>query len=220
MQDAQIAAAAAASQNKLNKSAYIIEDVSNKITSINANGIQLFANGGTAQFRGAVSGGTFTLTGATSTNYWTAGGFNMGAGVYSSGATAAMINYDGSSTITLVSGTVTQGDDTQSSPDGGGTVNAVSATSRIVLSSSGLTLKGIPKLGDYTRYNYPYNYYLTTESNTNNTSYGMGSAARQRALVRDPYDNQVYAGFAVYYGSRSSAPTGGTGNVGDLWVSW
>jgi hypothetical protein len=144
----------------------------------------------------------------------------MGAGAYSAGATAAMINYDGSSTITLVSGTVVQGDDTQSSPDGSGTVNAVTATSRIILSPNGLTLKGIPKLGDYTRYNYPYNYYLTTESNPNNGPYGMGSGARQRTLVRDPYDNQVYAGFAIYYGSRSSAPSGGTGNVGDVWVSW
>ena len=41
-----------------------------------------------------------------------------------------------------------------------------------------------------------------------------------RTIVQDYYDDRLYRGFAVYYGVRSSAPTGSTGLVGDLWVSW
>ena len=48
----------------------------------------------------------------------------------------------------------------------------------------------------------------------------MGRAARLRTIVQDYYDDRLYRGFAVYYGVRSSAPSGSTGLVGDLWVSW
>ena len=122
-----------------------------------------------------------------------------------------------------VSGTSTNSDDTNSNPDGtGSTVNSRDVNSEIILNSgsTGLSIKGIPSLGNYTRYNYPYNYYTNVEANDNNSAYGMGRAARLRTIVQDYYDDRLYRGFAVYYGQRSNAPTGSTGLVGDLWVSW
>ena len=177
-----------------------------------------------ATITGNIVGGTFTLSGSPSTNYWTTSGFNLGAGVDTNG-TAALINYDNStSTITLVAGDTTSGSDTNSNADGTGsavgTVTGVKARIILKSTSGGLQLRGIPTLGDYTRYNYPYNYYTNVDANSANTSYGMGSAARLRTLIQDPYDHTVYRGFAVYYGQRSNAPSGSTGVVGDLWVSW
>lgn len=150
-----------------------------------------------------------------SNNTWGPSGFRMGSA-------SSYITYTGS-TVTLKSGTSTNADDTNSSPDGtGGTVNSRDVNSEIILNSgsTGLSIKGIPSLGNYTRYNYPYNYYTNVESNPNNSAFGMGNAARLRTIVQDYYDDRLYRGFAVYYGSRSSAPSGSTGLVGDLWVSW
>ena len=166
-------------------------------------------------FSGNVVGGTFSLSGDPSNNFWTTSGFRMGsAGSY--------ITYSGS-VVTLKSGTSSNADDTNSNPDGTGSpVNSRDVNSEIILNSgsTGLSIKGIPSLGNYTRYNYPYNYYTNVEANDNNSAYGMGRAARLRTIVQDYYDDRLYRGFAVYYGQRSNAPTGSTGLVGDLWVSW
>jgi hypothetical protein len=158
--------------------------------------------------------GSFSL-GGDSNNYWTSeSGFRMGS-------IGSYIQYQGSS-ILLKSGTVSVGDDSAGNADGGGTPpNSRDANSQITLNAgtAGLQIKGIPSLGNYTKY-AGGGLYTNVESNPNNTSYGMGNAARLRTIVQDYYDDQLYRGFAVYYGSRSSAPSGSTGLVGDLWVSW
>lgn len=172
----------------------------------------LTATSGT--FNGNVVGGTFSLSGDQSNNFWTTSGFRMGsAGSY--------ITYSGS-VVTLKSGTSNNADDTNSNPDGtGNNVNPRDVNSEIILNSgsTGLSIKGIPSLGNYTRYGGG-NIYTNVEANDNNSAYGMGRAARLRTIVQDYYDDRLYRGFAVYYGQRSNAPTGSTGLVGDLWVSW
>jgi|LauGreDrversion4_2_1035121.scaffolds.fasta_scaffold11920_2 hypothetical protein len=149
-----------------------------------------------------------------SNNTWGPSGFRMGsAGSY--------ITYTGS-TVTLKSGTTSNLDDSAGNPDGGGTTpNSRDVNSEIILNagSTGLSIKGIPSLGNYTRYGGG-GLYTNVEANDFNSSYGMGRAARLRTIVQDYYDDRLYRGFAVYYGVRSSAPTGSTGLVGDLWVSW
>lgn len=123
--------------------------------------------------------------------------------------------------VSLTAGTVTVGDDTNTNPDQTGSTISTGYTtvSKIQLDSGGTRIFGIPTLGNFTRYNGGGTYY-TTDVNPSNPTYHMGIGARQRMLVQDPYDNQVYRGMAVYYGSRSTAPGAGTGYVGDLWVSW
>lgn len=172
----------------------------------------LTATSGT--FNGNVVGGTFSLQNDQSNNYWTTSGFRMGS-------TGSYITYAGSS-VTLKSGTTSNYDDTAGNPDGGGTTpNSRDVNSEIILNSgsTGLTIKGIPSLGNYTRY-AGGGLYTNVEANDNNWLYGMGRAARLRTIVQDYYDDRLYRGFAVYYGQRSSAPSGSTGLVGDLWVSW
>ncbi|MEY4331336.1 MAG: hypothetical protein RLZZ196_74 [Bacteroidota bacterium] len=95
----------------------------------------------------------------------------------------------------------------------------MSYSGRIRMNSSGTQIFGLPKLGDYSKYGGG-GIYTLTQKNYNNSSYGMGAGARQRTIVMDPYDKQLYRGFAIYYGSRSTAPSAGTGHVGDIWVSW
>lgn len=149
-----------------------------------------------------------------SNNTWGPSGFRMGsAGSY--------ITYTGS-TVTLKSGSTSNLDDSAGNPDGGGTTpNSRDVNSEIILNSgsTGLSIKGIPSLGNYTRY-AGGGLYTNVEANDNNYLYGMGRAARLRTIVQDYYDDRLYRGFAVYYGVRNSAPTGSTGLVGDLWVSW
>lgn len=167
-----------------------------------------------ATITGNIVGGTFSLQNDVDGNYWKTTGFRMGS-------SGSYISYAGS-TILLKSGTVSVGDDTTSNPDGGGSsVNPRDVNSQITLNagSAGLQIKGIPSLGNYTKYGGG-NIYTNVEANTNNSAYGMGNAARLRTIVQDYYDDQLYRGFAVYYGVRSSAPSGSTGLVGDLWVSW
>jgi len=149
-----------------------------------------------------------------SNNTWGPSGFRMGS-------SASYITYTGS-TVTLKSGTTSNLDDSAGNPDGGGTTpNSRDVNSEIILNagSTGLSIKGIPSLGNYTRY-AGGGLYTNVEANDNNYLYGMGRAARLRTIVQDYYDDRLYRGFAVYYGVRSSAPTGSTGLVGDLWVSW
>lgn len=155
--------------------------------------------------------GTITID---SNNSWSPSGFRMGS-------SGSYITYSGS-TVTLKSGTTSNLDDSAGNPDGGGTTpNSRDVNSEIILNSgsTGLSIKGIPSLGNYTKY-AGGGVYTNVEANDNNSSYGMGRAARLRTIVQDYYDDRLYRGFAVYYGVRSSAPTGSTGLVGDLWVSW
>lgn len=149
-----------------------------------------------------------------SNNTWGPSGFRMGS-------SGSYITYTGS-TVTLKSGSTSNLDDSAGNPDGGGTTpNSRDVNSEIILNagSTGLSIKGIPSLGNYTRY-AGGGLYTNVEANDNNYLYGMGRAARLRTVVQDYYDDRLYRGFAVYYGVRSSAPTGSTGLVGDLWVSW
>jgi hypothetical protein len=155
--------------------------------------------------------GTITID---SNNAWSPSGFRMGS-------SGSYITYSGS-TVTLKSGTTSNLDDSAGNPDGGGTTpNSRDVNSEIILNSgsTGLSIKGIPSLGNYTKY-AGGGLYTNVEANDNNYLYGMGRAARLRTIVQDYYDDRLYRGFAVYYGVRSSAPTGSTGLVGDLWVSW
>ena len=177
---------------------------------------------GTALFT-VTSGGALTASSANITgtltidanNAWSpSAGFKMGG-------TTSYIQYAGS-TITLKSGTVSQTDDALSNPDGGTAVNprdSIGSEIQLNAGTAGLTIKGLASLGNYTRY-AGGGQYTNVEANDNNSSYGMGRAARLRTIVQDYYDDKLYRGFAVYYGSRSSAPSGSTGLVGDLWVSW
>jgi hypothetical protein len=149
-----------------------------------------------------------------SNNAWSSSGFRMGS-------SGSYITYSGS-TVTLKSGTTSNLDDSAGNPDGGGTTpNSRDVNSEIILNSgsTGLSIKGIPSLGNYTKF-AGGGLYTNVEANDSNYLYGMGRAARLRTIVQDYYDDRLYRGFAVYYGVRSSAPTGSTGLVGDLWVSW
>jgi hypothetical protein len=155
--------------------------------------------------------GTITID---SNNAWSPSGFRMGS-------SGSYITYSGS-TVTLKSGPTSNLDDSAGNPDGGGTTpNSRDVNSEIILNSgsTGLSIKGIPSLGNYTKY-AGGGLYTNVEANDNNYLYGMGRAARLRTIVQDYYDDRLYRGFAVYFGVRSSAPTGSTGLVGDLWVSW
>jgi hypothetical protein len=166
---------------------------------------------------GAVVAQSANITGQItidSNNTWGPSGFRMGsAGSY--------ITYTGT-TVTLKSGTTSNLDDSAGNPDGGGTTpNSRDVNSEIILNSgsTGLSIKGIPSLGNYTKFGGG-GLYTNVEPNDSNYLYGMGRAARLRTIVQDYYDDRLYRGFAVYYGQRSSAPTASTGLVGDLWVSW
>lgn len=122
--------------------------------------------------------------------------------------------------IIIQAGTMSGQEDVNDSDE----VNALAVYSmdysgKIRMSSTGTQIFGLPKLGDYSRYGGGGQYTLTAK-NYNNSYYGMGAGARQRTIVMDPYDKQLYRGFAIYYGSRSTAPSAGTGHVGDIWVSW
>ena len=183
----------------------------NGIAAVDTNGKVTFniLSNGNATFSGDVTAGTFNTSDSLN-NYWNSNEFKMGTA-------ATYIKYSGS-TITLLSGSVTLPTDSQT-PDGGSlsTPTITTVTSSITLGAS-LTLKGIPVLGNNTK--YPGGAYDNVTANSNNPTYGMGAGARQRMLVQDPYDGIVYRGMAVYYGSRTTPPSGGTGYIGDLWVSW
>jgi hypothetical protein len=166
---------------------------------------------------GALTAQSANITGnitIDSNNAWSSSGFRMGS-------SGSYITYSGS-TVTLKSGTTSNLDDSAGNPDGGGTTpNSRDVNSEIILNSgsTGLSIKGIPSLGNYTKF-AGGGLYTNVEANDSNYLYGMGRAARLRTIVQDYYDDRLYRGFAVYYGVRSSAPTGSTGLVGDLWVSW
>ena len=58
-----------------------------------------------------------------------------------------------------------------------------------------------------------------------NSTFGLGTLARQRMLVEDPYDGVTRLGMAVYYQdmtvtAHSSNPGASSGAVGDLWVQF
>ena len=109
------------------------------------------------------------------------------------------------------------------------------AAARIILSSLGTYITGIPYQGGITLN------YAQWEANFNNTTVagmspmsgysgtgylglkGLGPVPRARMLVQDPTDGTVVAGLAVYYQDTSvssSIPDSSSGYVGDLWITY
>ncbi len=86
------------------------------------------------------------------------------------GSSGSYITYSGS-TVTLKSGTTSNLDDSAGNADGGGTTpNSRDVNSEIILNSgsTGLSIKGIPSLGNYTKY-AGGGLYTNVEANDNNS---------------------------------------------------
>jgi len=168
-----------------------------------------------------ITGSSFTIDSLY--NKWTSAEFIVG-----DANTRIESKNDGNGVITLYSGQL------PADLEGGtGTPNYLA--SKIKLSANGVQIYNIPTLGN----NVTAIDRLTLNEdgtggapNTQITQYGSdfpasqgyGSAARQRTIVSDPYDNNMLKrGFAVYYGTRTVAqaePSPTTGVVGDIWISW
>jgi hypothetical protein len=161
---------------------------------------------------------TGSITVASGTNYWGPTGMSVTTAI----GNISMSATSGTGYINLAAGSPTSGiDDTATYS--GSSATAYNKTSKIKLSSAGTFIYGMPVQGNYTDYQSVAGgtiAYVITDPNSGNLSYGIGAGARQRMLIEDPYSGLVKLGMAVYYGQRSSAPGGGTGYVGDLWVSW
>ena len=168
-----------------------------------------------------ITGSSFTLVEGSTDNVWNTTRFRIG----DSNTKIESINATG--VITLYSGQL------PADIEGGGAGTYLD--SKIELSTSGLKIYNIPTLGN----NVTAIDRLTLNAdgtggapNTAITQYGddypastgYGSAARQRMIVSDPYNNNMLKrGFGVYYGTRTVAqaePSSTTGVVGDIWISW
>jgi hypothetical protein len=168
-----------------------------------------------------ITGSSFTLVEGSTDNVWNTTRFRIG----DSNTKIESINATG--VITLYSGQL------PADIEGGGAGTYLD--SKIELSTSGLKIYNIPTLGN----NVTAIGRLTLNAdgtsgapNTAITQYGSeypastgyGSAARQRMIVSDPYNNNMLKrGFGVYYGTRTVAqaePSPTTGVVGDIWISW
>ena len=187
----------------------------------------LTATSGT--FNGNVVGGTFSLSGSQTFNYWSGGAFNAGNGtIGSTNATYVNINASTGKFIAYSSSS------TQDNVDGSG-LTTINVPQLIEVNGSSVIIQGLAGVGNgLTAYGdllgggdgtpqayitqYRSNGYV---SNGNEPSANYGTAARYRMIIADPYDyNKLKRGFGVYYGVRSSAPTASTGLVGDVWISW
>jgi len=174
-------------------------------------------------FSGNVVGGTFSLSGYQSTNYWTGGVFNAGSA-------STYVNVNASSgKFTAYSSS-----STQDNVDGSG-LTTLNVPQLIEVNGSSIVIQGLPGVGNgLTAYGdllgggdgTPQAYITQYRSNGyvsagNEPSANYGTAARYRMIVADPYDyNKLKRGFGVYYGVRNSVPTASTGLVGDVWISW
>jgi len=174
-------------------------------------------------FSGNVVGGTFSLSGYQSTNYWTGGVFNAGSA-------STYVNVNASSgKFTAYSSS-----STQDNVDGSG-LTTINVPQLIEVNGSSIVIQGLPGVGNgLTAYGdllgggdgTPQAYITQYRSNGyvsagNEPSANYGTAARYRMIVADPYDyNKLKRGFGVYYGVRNSVPTASTGLVGDVWISW
>ncbi len=174
-------------------------------------------------FSGNVVGGTFSLSGYQSTNYWTGGIFNAGSA-------STYVNVNASSgKFTAYSSS-----STQDNVDGSG-LTTLNVPQLIEVNGSSIVIQGLAGVGNgLTAYGdllgggdgTPQAYITQYRSNGyvsagNEPSANYGTAARYRMIVADPYDyNKLKRGFGVYYGVRNSVPTASTGLVGDVWISW
>jgi len=174
-------------------------------------------------FSGNVVGGTFSLSGYQSTNYWTGGVFNAGSA-------STYVNVNASSgKFTAYSSS-----STQDNVDGSG-LTTLNVPQLIEVNGSSIVIQGLAGVGNgLTAYGdllgggdgTPQAYITQYRSNGyvsagNEPSANYGTAARYRMIVADPYDyNKLKRGFGVYYGVRNSVPTASTGLVGDVWISW
>ena len=168
-------------------------------------------------------GGTFSLSGYQSTNYWTGGVFNAGSA-------STYVNVNASSgKFTAYSSS-----STQDNVDGSG-LTTLNVPQLIEVNGSSIVIQGLAGVGNgLTAYGdllgggdgTPQAYITQYRSNGyvsagNEPSANYGTAARYRMIVADPYDyNKLKRGFGVYYGVRNSVPTASTGLVGDVWISW
>ena len=178
-----------------------------------------------------ITGSSFKLQEGSTYNIWNSTKFIIGD------ANSFIETDYGSGKITLYSGEL-PADITGGEEDGSGYDGYIS-DSQIILGAApisqalGGTVKGvriynIPTLGNYVTATQSLLNGTSGVPNTSITRYadydatkGYGSAARQRMVVADPYnDNMLKRGLGVYYGTRTQVPTASTGVVGDLWVSW
>jgi len=178
-----------------------------------------------------ITGSSFTLQEGGTYNIWNSTKFIVGD------ANSYISTDYGTGKITMFSGQL-PADITGGEEDGSG-YNGYLSESQIVLgaqtisqvvgnSVKGVRIYNIPTLGNYVTATASLLNGSSGVPSTNITQYanydgtkGYGSAARQRMVVADPYnDNMLKRGLGVYYGTRTSVPTASTGVVGDLWVSW
>ena len=179
----------------------------------------------------SITGSSFTLQEGSTYNIWSSTKFIVGD------SNSFISTEYGSGRITMFSGEL-PADITGGEEDGSG-YNGYLSESQIVLGSQpisqvvgnsvkGVRIYNIPTLGNYVTATQSLLNGSSGVPSTSITQYanydatkGYGSAARQRMVVADPYnDNMLKRGLGVYYGTRTSAPTESTGVVGDLWVSW
>lgn len=167
-----------------------------------------------------ITGSSFTIDSLY--NKWTSEEFIVG-----DANTRIESKNDGNGVITLYSGVFPADYE-----DGSGSGNPIA--SKIKLSANGVQIYNIPTLGnnvtaiDRLTLNADGTGGAPSTTITNYAAFAAsanyGSAARQRTIVSDPYDeNMLKRGFAVYYGTRTvaqGAPTDTTGVVGDIWISW
>jgi len=181
-----------------------------------------------ATITGNIVSGTFSLSGAPSTNYWATSEFKAGSN-------SNYIRVGSSGGVALFAAQNTS----YGSDDGGG-LSSFGIDQKIEVNDNQIVIQGVPGVGsgltkygnllgpagdgvaswDITQYySAPGGIYQINDGRE--PSYNYGRAARYRMIVADPYDyNKLKRGFGVYYGVSSSAPSTNTGHVGDVWISW
>lgn len=169
---------------------------------------------------------------------------NAGISAYGTGTTplfqlsSSLFKFGNSNTYVQANsdGSIIMGSGVVSNDTGETTaVGGYTATSKLELTPSGITIENIPGIGngltalgtlEFGGSGVPDAYITQYRSqgyttSTNGPSYNYGVAARYRAIIADPYDNnKLKRGFGIYYGTRTTAPGASTGFVGDIWVSW
>lgn len=219
------------------ESALFLGDVNGSHIRITPNQIAHYNGGSTSnKFTLTTSTGNLTLSGSITGsnitgssfiidetyNKWDSNKFIVGD------SNTRIESVNNSNIITLYSGEL--GADIVTGEEDGSTSNYISG-SKIELTPSGLKIYNLPNIGNHVTAidrltlnadgtNGTANAAITQYANYPSSA-GYGSAARQRMIVSDPYNNNMLKrGLAVYYGTRTQAPSASTGVVGDLWVSW
>jgi hypothetical protein len=143
------------------------------------------------------------------------------------------INMSSSDSVQMTVGTISGTGDRAYSGGMGFNMNisktysgAYSYGSQIGTTQSGTLISGLPIQGDADLFLYSGSAYgggIGHYQGMGSGSTGLGPYPRQRMIIEDARTGNLMLGMAVYYrnaGNAGSAPTSGSGYIGDLWVDY